>query len=210
MTFLSTHFSQPDLQLVVDGIRKYIRLMGLIYDPNPLIWNKWFVDENDLHSSLRSVASAMKNTKPMIGQRKYQGIDYDAPREVTKLMHAFLLSGRTDGETSTLRKQHLPMLYLVLEPTIQLFYKFDHPTMINVADELIDDVVALLYSSTDYGTYDDALVAQSQVQAMIRAHESAKIAANAKRTKRPRRDPLMSLLASLAEPSPVEDEDAYA
>lgn len=206
MTFLTTHFSDAELAPVKEGIRKFVRLLGLIHDPDPLVWNKWFTDEGDLKAALRSVADAMKATAHMISKRKYQGVDYDPPREVSKDMHTFLLSGETDGEIATLRKRNLPMMLLVIEPVIQLFYKFDHEQMIAVADQLVGDVMTMIDESDAYGTYDDALVARAQVQQLIRQRdELRKAATEVKRKRSRRRDPLLDLLESY---SAVEDEEA--
>jgi Arc/MetJ family transcription regulator len=205
MTFLSTHFTEQELTPVREGVRKFIRLTGLIHDPNPLVWNKWFTDEGDLKAALHSIADAFKATHTMVGKRKYQGVDFDAPREVGKDMATWYLSGANDGEVALMRKRNLPMMYLVIEPVVQLFYKFDHETMIAVADELIADVIALVDNTTDYGTYDDALVAQAQVQQLIRQRDEARKAAlEAKRKKSKRRDPLLDLLATYGAPEEGE------
>lgn len=207
MTFLTTHFTDAELAPIKEGVRKFIRLLGLIHDPDPLVWNKWFTDEGDLKAALRSVAESMKATAHMIGKRKYQGVDYDAPREVTKDMHTFLLSGETDGEVATLRKRNLPMMILVIEPVIQLFYKFDHEQMIAVADELVGDVMTMIDESDAYSTYDDAIVARAQVQQLIRQRDDARKAAlEAKRKRSRRRDPLLDLLESYTTVE-VEDEE---
>lgn len=208
MTFLTKHFTEQDLAVVRDGIRKFIRLTGLIHDPNPLVWNKWFTDEGDLKAALRSIADAMKATHTMVGKRKYQGVDFDAPREVTKDMNTFLLSGENDGEVALQRKRHMPMMILVIEPVIQLFYKFDHETMIAVADELIGDVIKMVDESTDYGTYDDAMVAQAQVQALVRQRDEArKAAAENKRKRSRRRDPLLDMLAAFGSTEETADDE---
>jgi Arc/MetJ family transcription regulator len=208
MTFLTKHFTEQELAVVREGVRKFIRLTGLIHDSSPLVWNKWFTDEGDLKASLRSIADAIKATHTMVGKRKYQGVDFDAPREVTKDMHTFLLSGADDGEVALQRKRHMPMMILVIEPVVQLFYKFDHPTMIAIADELIADVIAMVDETTDYGTYDDALVAQAQVQSLVRQRDEArKAAAEAKRKRSRRRDPLLDMLAAFGTPEEEVDPE---
>jgi Arc/MetJ family transcription regulator len=213
MLFLTKHFTEQELSPIREGVRRFIRLTGLIHDPSPLVWNKWFTDEGDLKGALETIAYTMKATHTMVGKRKYQGADFDAPREVTKDLTTFLLSGENEGEEALNRKRYQPMLYLVIEPVIQLFYKFDHPTMIAVADQLITDVISLVDNTTDYGTYDDALVARAQVQQLIRQRDEArKAAVEAKRKRSRRRDPLIDLLASFgpdAEEADPEVEELY-
>lgn len=214
MSFLTTTYTEDQLQPIRAGIRTFIRLQGLIHDPNPLVWSKWLADESDLKMELRSVADAFKKTQPMVGKRKYQGVDFDAPKEVSKDMMVFLTMGLDGNDSATLRKRNLPMYHLVIEPVIQLFYQFTHQEMIDNADTIINGVYELIDESTDYGSYDDALVAQAQVQAMVREREDArKAAAEAKRKKR-RRDPLIEMLeafgAGAAKEEDEDDEPVYA
>lgn len=210
MTDLTTRFSEPELATVREGVRKFIRLTGLIHDPSELVWMKWFTDEGDAKAALESVATAMKATHTMVGKRKYQGQDFDAVREVTKDLNVFLTLGMDDSESALLRKRNLPLLLLVVEPTIQLFKKFSHTEMIELADEITQGVASLIDTSDAYGTYDDALVAQHQVKAIIHAREEARKAeAAAKRGKRRgRRDPLLELLAAVSEATVEDEEDA--
>lgn len=207
MTFLATHFTDAQLAPVLSGIRTFIRLQGLIYDENPLVWSKWLADESDLKLELRSVADAMRKTQSMVGKRKYQNVDFDAPKEVAKDLMVFLTFSHDGSESATLRKRNLPMFHLVIEPVINLFYQFDHQSMIDHADELVDAVIELIDTSTDYGSYDDALVAQAQVATMVREREDArKAAAEAKRKKR-RRDPLLEMLAAYGGDKSTDDEE---
>lgn len=213
---LTEHFTTEELTALNEGIRRYIRLMGLIYDPSPLVWNKWFTDESDAKAALRSIADAMKGTEPMIGTRKYQGVDYDAPREVYKLMMTYLTLGLNEGETALLKKRNLPMIVLIVEPTIALFNKFDHATMIAHADALVEDVCTLIDQCTDYGTYDDALVAQHQVYTILNAREAERkaIAEAKNRRRRKARDPVAELMATLGldldDSGESEDESLFA
>ncbi len=207
MTFLTTTFTEDQLQPVRSGIRTFIRLQGLIHDPNPLVWGKWLADEDDLKMELQSVVEAFKKTQSMVGKRKYQNVDFDAPKEVSKDLMLFMTMSHDGTESATLRKRNLPMYHLVVEPVIQLFYQFSHQEMIDNAQAVIDGVIELIDTSTDYGSYDDALVAQAQVAAMIREREEArKAAAEAKRKKR-RRDPLLEMLEAYGAGSSKDDVD---
>jgi len=208
MTNLTSRFSEPELNTIREGVRRFIRLTGLIHDPSELVWQKWFTDEGDAKAALESVSTAMKATYTMVGARKYQGQDFDAVREVTKDLNVFLTLGKDDSESALLRKRYLPLLLLVIEPTIQLFSKFTHTEMITLADEITQGVAELIDNTDAYGTYDDALVTQHQVKMLVNAREEARKAeVAAKRSKRKgHRDPLLELLAAVSE-AVVEEED---
>lgn len=201
-------FTEQQLAPVFDGIHKFIRLQGLIYDPNPLVWNKWLADESDLKSALRSVADAFKGTEPMIGKRKYVGIDYDAPKSVKRDLMNFLTTTDDGNPSATMQKRNLPMYLLVVESVINLFYTFDHRGMIDNADRVICEVCKHVDETTSYGTYDDALVAQHQVREMMRACEEARKEELARKSKRRKaRDPVAELLASLGLDQEEVEED---
>lgn len=211
MPTLATFFTEQDLTPIRDGIRRFIRLMGLIHDPNPLVWGKWLADEGDLKAALRSVADAFKASQPMVGKRKYQGIDYDAPKQVLKDVTSYLLTGDTDGETATLRKRNQPMYYLVIEPLTQLFYKVgDHQAMIDNADMICEAIATMVDAEDDYGTYDDALVAQFQVRQIIQARDEIRIAERESKRKRRRKDPMLELLAAFGADGAEEPDEAFA
>lgn len=197
MSILTTLFTHDDLKLVHEGIRKFIRLQGLIYDPTPQVWDNWLADEGDLKAALRSVADAFKATEPMVGKRKYVGIDYQAPKSVKTDLYSFLTTDSV-GPSITLQKRNMPMYLLVVEPVIDLFAKLSHRQMIDSADAIIDDVCALIDNSTAYGTYDDGLVARHQVSEMMRIRrEKRKEELASKSRRRKARDPMAELFASL-------------
>lgn len=197
MSALTTHFSDHDLAHLGEGIRRFIRLMGLIHDPDPRVWGKWLADEDDLKLALRSVARAFEASQPMVGKRKYQGIDYDAPKLVLKDITSYMLVGDTDSESALLRRRNQPMYYLVIEPLVQLFYKVgDHQAMIDNASAICNAVAEMVDAETDYGSYDDALVARFQVQQIIQARDAERTAERESKRKRRKRDPTLELLAA--------------
>lgn len=207
MTFLTDTFTPAQLLPITDGIRKFIRMMGLIHDPSPLVYLKWLADESELKAAIWSVATAIKRTEPMIGKRKYQGMDYDAPREVKKDLISFLTT-TSEGLSATLQKRNLPMYYLVVEPVINLFYTFPHEEMIANADKVAEAICEAIDQCTDYGTLDDALVAQQQARDIIRQHEEAAKEERARKTRRKKvRDPVAELMASLGLNLEEEPED---
>jgi hypothetical protein len=201
-------FTEQQLTPVLEGIRKFIRLQGLIHDPNPLVWGKWLADESDLKAALRSVADAFKQTEPMIGKRKYVGVDYDAPKSVKRDLMNFLTTTDDGKVSATAQKRNLPMYLLVIEPAIDLFYAFDHRGMVDNADNVIDQLCEYVDETTSYGTYDDALVAQHQVREMMRIRDEArKEEAQRKSKRRKSRDPMAELFASLGIDPEEERED---
>jgi hypothetical protein len=206
MSSLNNHFTDADLQTVQDGINTFIRLTGLIYDPSPLVWNRWFTDESDLKAALRSVRDAFVNSKRMLGKRKYRGVDFNHVKEIKKDLTTFLTSGKDAGETAHLRKCNLPMYYLVIDPVIDLFGNFDHEESILFAPEIIDGICKMVDDCTNYGTYEQAIEAQLQVRKLMAAREETKKQEQlSKRKKKPKaQDPFLALLASVA--AEVDDD----
>lgn len=194
---LNDKFTPEQLNTITVGIRKFIRLQGLIHDPDPRVWGEWLADEGDLYAALNSIRLAFKATEPMLGKRKYQGVDFDAPGSVKSDMITFLTCGEDGNKSSSLSRRNLPMYYLILDPVIELFAAFDHPTILEIVDQVIDEIVMMVESCDEYGTYDDALVAQHQVRELIRAKEAARRAAlDLKPRRKPRRDPLIDMIVN--------------
>jgi len=205
---LEQYFSSEQIDLIRDGVRKYIRLIGFIGSPN-LLELKWLADEWDLHSALETLSRAVKASHTMVGKRKYQGVDYDIAREVKKDMQTYLMSGRTEPETALLKKINQPMYYLVISPVLDLFaLPFDHQTAIDIVDDVVAEVQRMIWSQEDYGDYDDALVARMQVQKLIRETEEKRLAEiNAtKRKRKHKRNPIIELFAELVEEEEPELE----
>lgn len=206
---LLDHFEDEDLHKVRLGIHQFTLLTGLIHDPNPLVWNKWFTDESDLKLSLNSIRDAIKATMPMLGKRKYQGVDFNVVTETKKDLWMYLMSGADAGETAGLKKRFQPMYYLVIEPVIELFNVFSHEEAIMFADEVIDGIQEMVKTDAKYGSYQDALRVQTDVRKLIDEKDAAKKAANnsKRRRRKPQRDPLLAMLAALAvEPDDVEED----
>lgn len=200
---LDRHFSAEQIAPIAAGIHKYIRLIGLISDPNPLEL-KWLSDEWDLHTQLETLSRAVKATEPMIGKRKYQGIDFEVTTEVKKDMQTYLMSGRTDAESALFKKRNMPMYYLVIIPVLNLFKGMDHQKTIDIIDEVVKDVQNMIWSTESYGTHDDALVARMQVQQLIKQSEEQRLAElNAR--KRPKRKSKKELIIELFEEVATEE-----
>jgi hypothetical protein len=204
MAVLSLMFTEQELAPIRSGISTYIRLLGMFYSPDPLQL-RWITDEGDLKAALRSVADAFKSTSEMVGKQKYQDTPYNAPKEVLKLMATYLLSGLDDRDQALQRRRNLPMYHLVIEPVTQLFYKFDHRMMIDIADAMVTELCEMVDQCTDYGTLEQALEAHQRVRGLIAAKDQAIL--NERSSKRKRRKPHELLLAILAE-EPI-DENEY-
>ena len=204
MPVLSCLFTNQELLPVTEGIHKFIRLLGLIHDPDPLVM-KWYVDEFDLKSTLRSVAERFAHSEDMIGQRKYQGIDFDAPNEVKKDMYTFLLTGRTEPEEAHNRKCNLPMYYAVIVPVCNLFYKYDHRMQIDIAQAVVTALCTLIDNTTSYGSYAEALEAKVQIRSLINAHEEQRKAAKARAGRQDKRQKIQ--LAVIPELEEVDQGD---
>lgn len=206
MSVLPILFTEQELAPVHNGIRTFIRLLGMIYSDDPLQL-KWLADEEDLKSALRSIAQQFKASEIMLGKRKYQGIDYDAPNEVKKDLSTFLLTGRDERDEALQRKRYLPMYHLVIVPVCDLFYKYDHRMQIDIADKVIEELCAIIDNTDAYGTLDDALVAQAQVRQLItEKEERRKAELNARKRRKTKRDPLAELFGLGEDETDLEED----
>lgn len=170
MTTLASHFSENELQPILNGIRTFIRLTGLISDD---FQYRWFADEVDAVGALKSIVTRFQLTERMLGKSKYQGQAFDAPRQVRADLEGLLLTGHTEMTTIANRKRNSPLFYLIIEPTITLFAKFDHESILAIIEASIADLIEIFNQCDAYGTYDDALVAQFQTRSIIREREEA-------------------------------------
>jgi hypothetical protein len=171
VTALASYFTEAELQPIEQGIRTFIRLMGLIADETQY---KWFADEHDAVSALKSIVERFQLTERVIGKPKYQGhAAFDPTRQVRDDIEGSLLTGHTDMITFASRKRNSPLFYLIIEPVIQLFAKFDHASILHIVKDCIDEIIEMFNGCDAYGTYDDALVAQFQTRAIIHEREEA-------------------------------------
>lgn len=193
-------FSQEELSPINSGLQLYIRLLGFFHSPNPL-HIKWISDEYDLKAALQSLVHAYKSTEPMIGVRKYQGVDYDPEREVLRTMTTYLLSGRDEKEQALLYKRNQPMMQLVIRPICRMMSKYSHRTQLDTIEAVVDDVNQLLNQTNCYGDYDDAVCAMEETRKLTQAHEEAEkaIRESKKRTKKRKRDPLIAMILGTQE-----------
>lgn len=201
---MSTAFTDRLHSAIAPGLTLFIRLQGLIHDPNPLVWGKWLADESECKEALSVVASSVKRTKSMLGKQKYQHTPYDPIRQVRSDVLAYLTTNAS-GLSATLQKRNLPLYYAVIDPLLTELSALEHQAMVDQIDDIIDDIKIMVDQCTAYGTYQDALEAQTQIREIIRLQEEA---AQAERDKKKRKkkssDPLMALLAAL---DGVTDDD---
>lgn len=187
--------TEQEFSTIQSGIRKIIRLQGLIHDPSQLVWMKWLADESELKEAIDSVRALFKRTSSMLGKQKYHNASYDACRQVREDILSCLTSN-SDGKSATLEKRNLPMYYAVILPLVDSFQKYTHQEILDTVDSVCDGVKMMVDQCVDYGSYDDALIAQQQIRDIIRVHEEALAAEReSKKRKRKQRDPLAELLA---------------
>lgn len=174
------------------GIRTFNHLIGLLHDP---LYGRFTAEEQDLIAALESVKSAVEESRRMLGLQKYQGMAFDVIRAVKADMTSFLLNGNDERHKMYMSKRNMPMYILVVEPTIDALSSYTHEEVLNVAPNLVDEVIQLVCSSTDYGDMDDAKVAQQLVRDLIAEQEAAaKVIRDAKRRPRKRKqDSLLDL-----------------
>lgn len=184
-------------QTVAPGISLFIKLQGLIHDPNPLVWSKWLADESECKEALEVVRSSVKRTATMLGKQKYQHTPYDPIRQVRSDVLSYLTTNQT-GLSATLQKRNLPVYYAVIDPLLTELSAVDHTTLVDHIDLIVDHIKTAIDSCTEYGTYQDALIAQDQIRSIIRTQEElAQQERDKKKRKKKGTDPLLALLAAL-------------
>lgn len=202
------HFTQEELKPLRNGIRTFIRLTGFIHDD---FQYRWFADEFDAASSLRSVATTFQKTKEMLGKSKYQGQQFDPIRQVREDLAASMLTGHTESTTIANRKRYGPLYHLVIQPAVELFSKFDHQTILNIVDECVAQFITMVEQCDDYGSLDDALVAQAIARMTIQRHEAdAAIARSTRRkaNRKKKKDEIEQIVAEVKVEAEAEEEIA--
>lgn len=168
MSTLATHFSDDELDSIRSGFRIFIRLTGLIHDDYQY---RWFADEFDASSAITAIPRTFHASARMMGATKYQGQPFDPVRQARDDLLASMLTGPTEQLMAANRKRFSPLYYLLVEPIVRLFAKFDHQTILNCCDDVCNELAAEFSQCDAYGTYDDALIAQEQARKLIRIRE---------------------------------------
>lgn len=167
---LTDHITEAELMQIASGMRTFIRLTGMIHDE---FQYRWFADEADAKSCILAIARNFKASERMLGKQKYQGQPFDAARQVREDLTASMLGGMDEPTMVANRKRYSPLYYLIVEPIINALGKYDHQTILNIVDEVCAGLIQILESTTCYGTYDDALIAQAMTRKLIAEHEEA-------------------------------------
>lgn len=196
MATLDTYFSDQELLPIKQGIRTFIRLTGLISDD---FQYRWFADEADAVSFVKSIGTAFHLTERMLSKSKYQGQPFDAVRQVREDLAGSMLTGHTESMTVANRKRYSPLYYLVIEPAITAFLKFDHTTILAIVDDAVEGIAELVNQCDDYGDFDDALVAQHQTRQLIHTREEAAKAVKATRKRGRKKEVVIEELEEVAE-----------
>lgn len=182
MPTLETYFTEQELEPFQSNFRKFIRLTALSEDP---LQQKWVSDECDVEQTLLSIADMFHGTEDMVGKRKHKGVDFNVINEVKLDMTELLLTNDDETKTRLLRKRHLPLYHLIVEPVIDLMNKFNHTETLNIVDDVMKQLADMIYSTDYYGTYEDALIASTQVKQLIQQHEEQqKLEKNKRKRKR--------------------------
>lgn len=171
--------------IVADGIRKFIRLQAL---PMPLDSQiKWSADPSDLIAALHTTKQCFADTHRMVDGQMYQNTPYVHTEDVKCAIEELLLVGEDDHESALLRRKNLSMYHLVIEPFVDMFATVDHATALPQVDALIDSVIHIITTTTEYGHVDDAIVAQHQVRAMVRERADRRAAQKTARKRNTKR-----------------------
>jgi hypothetical protein len=170
-----------NLSTVRSNARVFTRLLGLDVDPHQF---KYSSGEDDAYNALDCAAILLKETERFIGKHKHPGQPFDFVGDVKADMAEMLLIDADATKQAVKRKRHLPLFYLIVEPALESLRTHTHQEAVNQADELFDTIKATLFTDDNYGTYDDAIVANAQVRRMIRMYdEQTRLAASARKKK---------------------------
>ena len=152
-----------------NSFRVFVKLTGL---KQQSIENKWIRDEFDVADALTRLPAIVKHTARMMGKRMHAKSDYDFVDDVRKDIQEHLLVGEDDRRTALNKKKHLNMYYLTVEPAIHLLQQCDsHSSAIEEVDNIVEQLTNIVMNHTIHTTYDDALVAQKQVQLIIESRK---------------------------------------
>lgn len=170
------------------GVYKFKQLIALRENP---IQAPWVRDEADLIEALEIARSYFPLTEGLLGKKMYQGQPYDFVDDVKLEVEEFLFTANNPDENQSQRRRNVIMYHLVVAPVIDLFKTMDHETALKEFDEIFENVVHEVYSTSIECHYDDALVARVQISQMVREREAirkAELAAKKKRKKRKKHD----------------------
>lgn len=178
--------------VVNDSIRKFIRLTPLIMDKQH---GQRFRDENDLIEALDVVRDSFHDTKNMIGKKMYQGVVFDPVEDVKRALEEYLLGRRERKDVALARRKNLIMYHLAVEPVIEMFKGIPHATTLMIVDEVVDSVQDLIRTMPIESHLDDAIVAQVQVNVLIKEREERRKLELAARRKKKRKRKVPDLAA---------------
>lgn len=156
---------------VTDGLRKFLRLQQLPLQEYQLRQN---ADVFDLIEAIDAIRVMYADTSRMIGKQMHQTSQYDPAEDVKCAIEEWLLVGDCERETAHLRKKHLTMYHLVLEPIVDMLSVLDHATAIQEAAVVANQLTDYVVKFDAYGTADDALVAKHQIKAMVKQREEVR------------------------------------
>lgn len=180
-----TAVNEGNLSDVRNGIRTFVRLFGLETDP---LHAKYAAGEMDVYDALDCIKIMMHGTESMLGKQKHFGKPFDFVGDIKEDMMQMLLVGDDAPSTAVKRKRNLPMYHLIVDPIVETFRTMDHATAIKEVDDVVDYIASTAFKEEDYGSYDDALVAQAQVRQIIREREEQYKVEAAARKKKSRKE----------------------
>lgn len=182
---MTTVITEANLSNVRVGVRTFVRLFGLETDP---LYAKHASGETDIYDALDCIKIMMHGTERMIGKQKHFGKPFDFVADVKEDMREMMLVGDDAPSTATKRKRNLALYHLVVDPIVETFRAVDHATAIKEVDTVIEYIASTAFTEDDYGSYDDALVAQVQAHTIIRNREEQYKAEAAARKKKGRKE----------------------
>ena len=151
----NTLFTLSEMSPITDGIRTFIRSLGVEMTPKQL---EQCASEQDLLEALSSIKMFFRSSSSL--------------SEVQLDLEECLIRGMTPQEGALMRRRNLGMYLLVVEPLLKLFASYGYKELQANVDQIIDDVTFHIANFNDYGDTTDSLVATAQIKTMLDAYRA--------------------------------------
>lgn len=154
-----------DLSHIQPGINTMMQLIGLMFDP---VHEQFILDEQDIVLATSSIKQAFGLSKRMVGKQQHINVEFNYINYIKRDMLSFLTAGADDEQSRVLRKQNLPLYYMVIEPTIDVMSQWSHVEALANVNTVVDQVVEMIKQTTNaYGTHEQGLQARQRIQQII-------------------------------------------
>lgn len=175
--------TSPELDVFTSNVRLFVKLTGIGIQSQ--LERKWVRDEFDAVDYIERISILVKKTASMKGKKMYAKRPYDHIDDVRRDMYQMMLHSDDTVQSAVLRKKHLSMYYLLIDPILMHLQNCgDHQHCIDVVDDVISTARHIVLNHNIETNYEDALVAKAQVSQIISSREAER-KAKPKRSRKP-------------------------